>query len=216
MFSPKSRFLIGSTLTALVLGSFWFFWERPDDPASQAQHNQIGPTATLPQPTAASPQPTKDSATPIPPSDAERWLRQQASDAVHIKVSYGGGYHVNHWKHIAINDLVSIRKIIYSLRCRGSLTNVKLAKRDDGLRGMNTSYDIYIEFKNSKHKPLLLVINPSNDQGGTYFLTRRLQRDPDGSYNTILGWAEMDEDELQKLTELLKHVPGNRSVTGYD
>jgi hypothetical protein len=147
--------------------------------------------------------------TPGPQSEGEKWLWQQAEDAVHVEVSYGSNWGGGIWKHIAVNDPKSIRKLIYSLRCSGSLLNCKLAKRDDGIMGYNTSYFITFDFNRPERKRINLVINPSNDQDGIYFLTRR--NEPGGNI-IIKGWAEMNSSQFKGFVETLHSVPGNRSA----
>ncbi len=144
-----------------------------------------------------------------PRSEAEHWLERQSQDVEQIEVSYGSGWPGSIWKYISIRDQASIRKVMTSLRCTGSLTNTKTAKADDGLLGYNTSYFITLIPKNPERRAETLVINPSNDRSGIYFLTRR-NHGVGVTQIDIIGWAEMNALAFKRFQNTLKSVPGRR------
>ena len=142
-----------------------------------------------------------------PHSDAEVWLNQQMTLVSHMDVDYGGGSPGSIQKHISISDPNSMRRIISSVRCRGSLTNTKIAKPDDGLLGYNECYNITFSLRSSRPALERIWIGPSNDRTGIYFVTR-------SDENGIIGWAEMNSTAFENFKATLRSVPGRRSA-GY-
>jgi len=107
-----------------------------------------------------------------PDGEAESWLDKRMSSVSRLDVNYGSGWPGSIQKHISISEPNSIRKVITTVRCYGSLTNTTLAKPDDGLLGYNECYSVGFHFfKNSFPQSEWIGIIPSNDRPGTYFVT---------------------------------------------
>ncbi len=150
-----------------------------------------------------------------PRSAAERWLWSESWNVQRLEITYGSPHYGTVDKYMCVTNKMAIHKILLNIRCRGSMEEVGSNGLGDEVMGYNTCYSIIMRFDNADRQPETLVFYPSGGPGGIFFVTRQQTDRPSTDGSDIIGWAEMNYAQLQKLERTLQSLSNSWPATKY-